>query len=652
MLTSADILSADGPLADLIPDYSVRPQQIEMAETIANALDNHESLICEAGTGTGKTFAYLVPAILSGKKIIISTGTRHLQDQLYLRDLKIIQQAIGRALHTALLKGRANYLCLHRLDQVEADTGGMNAANISHLYNIRSWAQQTRSGDLAELTNLPEDASVRKFITSTTENCLGQECKHFNDCFVFRARREASEADLTVVNHHLLLADMSLRERGYGELLPVADVIIFDEAHQLPELASEFFSQTLSSHQFNEWVRDSKQAYYTEAADMLDFPGVLDKVDTAVRQLRLALGQQEGRIAWYQLREEKGVQEAMLRLLDRCYEAHQLLEGFANRGKELDNCFKRCISLMDALDAYLEAHSDAFMQWLELRGNGFQLHQTPLDIADTFQSRIAEYNCLCIYTSATLTVKESFSHFASQLGLGTVKYQSWESPFDFRRQAILYQPTGLPDPRADGYTEKVLDAALPLIQLTQGRAFFLFTSHRALQIAAAMIGSRINFPVFVQGEAPKTELLESFRNTPNGVLLGTQSFWEGVDVKGQALTCVIIDKLPFATPDDPVLQARMKKLEEQGRSPFMDYQLPEAVITLKQGVGRLIRDTGDYGVLMICDPRMVSKPYGKTFLKSLPQMNQTSNLSDVLTFLQKHENRGSGLGIRDSRERT
>ncbi len=637
MLTSADILSADGPLAKLIPAYSVRPQQIEMSEAIANALAQHESLICEAGTGTGKTFAYLVPAILSGLKVIISTGTRHLQDQLYQRDLKIIQQAIGRPIHTALLKGRSNYLCLHRLDQVEADTGGMNAANVSHLYTIRSWSQQTRSGDLAELTNLPEDAPVRKFITSTTENCLGQECKHFNDCFVFRARREANEADLTVVNHHLLLADMALREQGYGELLPVADVVIFDEAHQLPELASEFFSQTLSSHQFNEWVRDSKQAYYTEAADMPDFPGVLDKVDTAVRQLRLALGEQEGRIAWYQLRESKAVQEAMTRLLDRCYDAHQLLEGFANRGKELDNCFKRCIALMDGLDSYLEAHSDEFVQWLELRGNGFLLHQTPLNIADTFQSRMAEYECLCIFTSATLTVKGSFKHFAGQLGLGGMKHQSWESPFDFGRQALLYLPAGLPDPRADGYTEQVLDAAIPVLQLTRGRAFFLFTSHRALQLAAAIIKGRIEFPVFIQGDAPKTELLESFRHTPNGVLLGTQSFWEGVDVKGQALTCVIIDKLPFATPDDPVLQARMKKLEEQGGSPFMDYQLPEAVITLKQGVGRLIRDAGDYGVLMICDPRVLNKSYGKIFLKSLPQMQHTSEIADVQAFLQKHE---------------
>jgi ATP-dependent DNA helicase DinG len=637
MLTPVDILSAEGPLAELIPGYTVRPQQIEMAEAIAEAMLRHESLICEAGTGTGKTFAYLVPAILSGLKVVISTGTKHLQDQLYLRDLQIIQQAIGRPLHTALLKGRANYLCLHHLDQAEADRGGMNAANVTYLHGIRRWSQQTRSGDLAELSDLPEEAIVRKFVTSTTENCLGQECNFYDNCFVFRARREAGQADLTVVNHHLLLADMALREQGYGELLPVADVVIFDEAHQLPELASEFFSQTLSSHQFNELLQDSKQAYFSEAADMPDFLPVLDKVDTAVKQLRLSFGTTEGRVAWYQLRDRNEVKAALSQLLERCYDMQQLLDAFANRGKDLDNCFKRCTAMMNGLDRYLESHSDDYIQWLEIRGHAFLLHQTPLDIADSFQTHMAEYDCLCIYTSATLTVKDSFDHFTARLGLHEVNQRGWNSPFDFKKQALLYLPTGLPDPRSDGYTEKVLDMAVPILELTRGRAFFLFTSHRALQIAAGIIKDKIAYPVFVQGDAPRTELLETFRTTPHAVLLGTQSFWEGVDVKGQALSCVIIDKLPFAAPDDPVLQARMKKLEEQGRSPFMDYQVPEAVITLRQGVGRLIRDDGDYGVLMICDPRLTGKAYGRIFLNSLPVMRRTSLLADVQDFFSRHE---------------
>lgn len=640
-MSPTDILSESGPLAELIPDYAVRPQQLEMAELIDAALHTHESLICEAGTGTGKTFAYLIPAILSGRKIIISTGTRHLQDQLFHRDLKIIQRAAGVAVHGALLKGRVNYLCLHRLDLAEEDRGRMSAAHVSDLHNVRLWSRQTRSGDLAELADLPEDAGVRKFVTSTTENCLGQECRHYNDCYVFKARRHAAEADITVVNHHLLLADMALREQGYGELLPVVDAVIFDEAHQLPELASQFFSRTLSSYQLLEFTRDSRQAYYREAADMPDFPGLLDTLDTAVRQLRLAFGTGDVRAAWYGLKQRVGVSDAVTRLMEACSEAHQLLDAFANRGKDLDSCFKRSNGLINLLALFVDSEAEGMVQWLETRGGGFLLHQTPLNIADTFQSRMAEYDCLCVYTSATLTVKGDFSHFAGQLGLADLRSAAWESPFDFRRQALLYLPPGLPDPRREGYTGMVLEAALPVLELTRGRAFFLFTSHRALQIAAGAIRDRVRFPVFVQGEAPKTELLESFRASRDGVLLGTQSFWEGVDVKGQALSCVIIDKLPFAAPDDPVLQARMKQLELQGGNPFMDYQLPEAVITLKQGVGRLIRDSADYGVLMICDPRLTGKSYGRVFLKSLPDMAVTDAIEAVAAFLSRHEATGA-----------
>jgi ATP-dependent DNA helicase DinG len=637
MITPIDILCENGPLAELIPDYKVRPQQIDMAEAIAEAIAGHESLVCEAGTGTGKTFAYLIPAILSGMKVIISTGTKHLQDQLYQRDLKIIQQAIGQAVHTALLKGRANYLCLQRMHTLESDPGGMHRGHLAQLGAVRSWSQQTSSGDLAELRTLPEDAGVRKFITSTTDNCLGQNCDFFEDCFVFKARRQASESDITVVNHHLLLADMALREQGYGELLPVADCVIFDEAHQLPELASQFFSQSLTSHQFFELIRDSKQAYLSEAADMPDFMLLLDNLETAIRQLRLSFTEHDARVAWHRFRDQQTVEQAMDRVLGHCMDLHQMLEDFSSRGKELDSCFNRCGALIDTLEMFIERHSDNFIQWLETRAKGFLLHQTPLDIADTFQERMREYDCTGIYTSATLTVKGDFKHFSAQLGLSSVMQRSWQSPFDFKRQTMLYLPKGLPDPRDESYTVQVLDAAIPVLKITQGRAFLLFTSHRALQLAADSIRRSIDYPVFVQGESPRTELLEVFRNTPHGVLLGTMSFWEGVDVKGQALSCVIIDKLPFATPDDPVLQARLKKLEEQGDNPFMDYQLPEAVINLKQGVGRLIRDSRDYGVLMICDPRLMGKSYGRVFLNSLPEMDFSRELEEVEIFFNKHE---------------
>lgn len=632
-----DILGEQGALSELIEDFAPRSQQIAMANAIDDAIADYESFVCEAGTGTGKTFAYLVPAILSGQKIIVSTGTRHLQDQLFQRDLPLVRKAIGKAVNVALLKGRANYLCLHRLEQVQTEYRYLDDDSHAQLTDIRTWAKQTSNGELSELSQLPEDTSLRPLITSNTDNCLGQECAQYRDCFVFKARKHAIEADLTVVNHHLFLADMALKETGYGELLPAADVIVFDEAHQLPELASQFFSQTLSSRQLLELISDSKSAYHSEAADLPDFLECLDKMDKAVRDLRLAFRQPEGRAAWHDIRQEQAVADALKELMDRVFVVHQILQEFANRGKALDNCFKRIDMILTLLDSFNEAGETQLIQWLELRGKSFLLHQTPLDIAATFQQRMADYDCISVYTSATLVVNNNFEHFAGQLGLLETKATAWESPFDFQRQALLYLPTGLPDPRNQHYTSLVVDKAVPVLQLTQGRAFFLFTSHRALKIAAELLAEQIDYPLLVQGEAPKTELLEKFRTNSHTVLLGTNSFWEGVDVKGQALSCVIIDKLPFAAPDDPVLSARMKQLEQQGKNPFMQYQVPEAIISLKQGIGRLLRDEQDYGVLMICDPRLTSKPYGKVFLRSLPSIPQSQDLQEVEEFFMRHE---------------
>lgn len=637
MQTPTDVLAEDGPLSELIEGYAVRSQQIEMAEAIADAIEQYESLICEAGTGTGKTFAYLIPSILSGRKTIISTGTKHLQDQLFQKDLPLVQQAVGVPVNVALLKGRANYLCLYRLGNLQEDTRFLNKQSIGNLLGVRQWSQHTASGDLSELTDLAEDSPLRPAITSSTENCLGQECADFDKCFVFKARKQAADADVIVVNHHLFLADMALREQGYGELLPAIDSVIFDEAHQLAELASQFFSQTLSSYQFLELFRDSKAAYFSEAADLPDFIESLDGMDKSVKDLRLSLGKYDKRAPWHVIREEQEVMDSLNQLQDRAYDVHHILESFAQRGKSLDNCFNRLESVLNMIDSYLESTTDDYIQWVETRGQGFLFHRTPLDIAEAFQVRLSDYNCQSIYTSATLAVDGNFSHFAGQLGLDSVAARVWNSPFDFNKQALLYIPKGLPEPREANYTAKVVERAVPILNLSKGRAFILFTSHRALREAAELIKEHINFPVLVQGDAPRTELLETFRHTEHAVLLGTSSFWEGVDVKGQALSCVIIDKLPFAAPNDPVLQARLKKMEEQGGRPFIDYQIPEAVITLKQGIGRLIRDRNDYGLLMICDPRLKTKSYGRIFLKSLPDMGQTHELGDVEVFFQEFE---------------
>ena len=642
MLDAAGVLSAGGPLAELVDGFRDRVQQQEMAQAIYAALESHESLICEAGTGTGKTFAYLVPALMSGGKIIVSTGTRHLQDQLFDRDLPLIRRALTTPVNITLLKGRANYLCLHRLQQTQTDTGYLGRTAHTHLQAIRQWSHSTRTGDLAELSQLPEEDPVRYVVTSTVDNCLGAECGHYDQCFVFRARKQALDADVVIVNHHLFLADMALRDTGYGELLPSIDTVIFDEAHKLPDLASMFFSRTLSSRQLLELNQDSRTAYMTEAADMPEFLTLLDQLDKSVLDLRLALGREDKRLPWQPLHDDPDVLSALRDLLSKGHDVHNVFGTLASRGKELENCSNRLLAGLNHLDEFSDPVETDYVQWVETRGNGFFFHQTPLVIADLFMPRLSAYGCNAIFTSATLSVNGSFNHFAGQIGAAGITARSWDSPFDFQSQAMCYIPDGMPDPRDAAYTDKVVEMAMPVLALTRGRAFLLFTSYRALRIAAELLRDELDYPVLVQGDAPRTDLLQSFRDQHHSVLLGTSSFWEGVDVRGQALSCVIIDKLPFAAPDDPVLQARLQKMQADGRNPFMEYQVPEAVIILKQGIGRLIRDPQDYGVLMLCDPRIKSRSYGRIFLKSLPQMGMTSNLADVGDFLNRHENKGAG----------
>jgi ATP-dependent DNA helicase DinG len=623
----------------------MRPQQVAIAERILAAIDSGESLICEAGTGTGKSFAYLAPALLSGRRVIVSTGTKHLQDQLYDRDLPLLNAAIGGGRRIALLKGRANYLCLHRLRQAQSGALGLNRDALAAVTRLADWAQRTETGDLSGAADLPEESPYRPWVTSTAENCLGAACADYDRCFVFEARRRAQTADITVVNHHLLLADLALRQRGYGELLPSAEMIVFDEAHQLPELASEFFSRSLSAGQWNELLGDCRAAWLTEAADVPDLQRLLDEAARGVGELRAALGPTDGVFTRDAMLANSAAGAAFDTLLQRGGAIQHWLENLAERGKQLESCWRRVCELNELLSDFHAAAARDCVHWVELRGRSFRLHQTPLDVAQRFPAGLAEFGCPCIYTSATLSVNGDFTHFAARLGLGDVPTAYWPSPFAYARQALLYLPEGLPDPREPGYTALAVERAVPLIRLAGGRTFFLFTSHRALAAAAPLVRAALDYPVFVQGERPRTELLEAFRASGNGVLLGTASFWEGVDVRGRALGCVIIDKLPFAPPDDPVLQARLRRMEEEGRSPFPEFQLPEAVIALRQGVGRLIRDAADSGVVMICDPRLVQKPYGKIFLRSLPDMPRTRSLEEVAAFLAAHAARDTATAV-------
>jgi len=632
MYELAEIFGPDGVLARRIDGYSHRPQQQAMAEAVAAILEQGGVLVCEAGTGTGKTFDYLVPALLSGLRVIISTGTKNLQDQLFHRDLPLVRQGLSSPVSVALLKGRANYLCIHRLENTLVEGVHLSREQGRQLQRIREWSSGTDSGDLAEMSEIPEDAPIWPLVTSTTDNCLGQECPAYSDCHLLEARRRAQEADLVVINHHLLCADMALKEEGFGELLPGADCFILDEAHQLPEVAGNFFGIRVSGRQLHELVRDTVTEYHREAGDEPQLLEQTARLKRATQELRLAFGLEERRGPWSEVLGNPAITLALQEVRAALGELGDGLAALQGRGKGLDSCQERSQALLAALDLLQGSAEDEAIRWFETQRQGFHLNRTPLRIADIFQARMQIQQAAWVFTSATLAVGGNFDHFTEQLGLQEVQSHCWDSPFDYPRQAVWYLPRGLPEPNSPEFNRRVSEATLPVLEASGGRAFLLYTSHRALQEAADYLAERIDYPMLVQGSAPRSELLERFRELGNAVLLGTSSFWEGVDVRGEALSCVVIDKLPFASPGDPVLQARIDALRRQGGNPFMSFQLPRAVIALKQGAGRLIRDEQDRGVLVICDPRLLSKPYGKVFIRSLPPMTKTQELAVVRRF--------------------
>jgi ATP-dependent DNA helicase DinG len=631
-LHAAACLGSDGALASEVPGFAARAQQQQMAAAVETALAEQTTLIVEAGTGTGKTFAYLVPALLSGRKVIVSTGTRHLQDQLFHRDLPTVQSALAVPLRAALLKGRANYLCHHRLAITRSEGRLAARQQVDQLERIFDWSGRTRSGDIAELSSVPEDAAIWPRVTSTAENCIGQQCEWFAKCHVLKARRAAQEADLVVINHHLLCADLALKEEGFGELLPGVDAFVIDEAHQLPDTAAQFFGASLSSRQLQELAQDSVTEYLRETAELEGLPDLARRLERQVQEVRLAMGKGEQRAPWSRLARDPELQTRLGALRDALAVLAAALQSQAERSRGLDNCHQRAVKLQAALVQCTEQPPPDHIHWFETYRQSFRINLTPLDVADTFSSRRHQLPSGWVFTSATLSVNGSFEHFARRLGLEEAATLQLDSPFDYRNNALFYVPQGLPEPAHETYTEGVLDEAERIIRACGGRTFVLFTSYRALHIGQRRLSENCLFPLLVQGSAPRNELLERFRELGNAVLLGTSSFWEGVDVRGEALSCVIIDKLPFASPGDPVLQARIDALRERGGNPFMDEQLPHAVITLKQGVGRLIRDVNDRGVLVICDPRLLSKRYGRVFLNSLPDMRRTRDFDQVAAF--------------------
>ena len=613
-----------------------------MAQAIHDAIERTAVLVAEAGTGTGKTFAYLVPALLAGGKVIVSTGTKTLQDQLFDRDLPAVRKALAAGASTALLKGRSNYVCLYRLRR-SAAAGVASREDAAQLRRIERFAAASASGDRADLADVPEDAPVWAHATSTRDNCLGQGCPDYGECFVMRARRNALAADVVVINHHLFFADVVLRDEGISELLPACNTVIFDEAHQLPETARLFFGETVSSTQLMEIARDARAELRAAGGASPELEALANRMEKAARDLRLSLGETVSRYSWAQALRLPGFADSLELVQKALNQIREPLEAQAERSEGLAACARRAATALAGVVRMRETDPAGEVRWVEVFGHGARLHVTPLSSAELFSRQMNDHPRAWIFTSATLAMGEEFGHFTRELGLGQAATRRWASPFDFAQQALLYLPKGLPaDPNDATFTDAVVDAALPVIEASGGRAFLLFTTLRALRRAHERLRGLLSYPLLVQGTGSRSELLARFRSLGNAVLLGSQSFWEGVDVRGEALSVVVIDKLPFAPPDDPVLAARIEAIRAREGNPFTELQLPQAVLQLKQGAGRLIRDDTDRGVLMLCDPRLLSKAYGRQILKSLPPMKPTRSLSEVADFLGARPRRECG----------
>lgn len=629
------IFNSEGVLAKNIKGFVPRQAQTEMAERVNHAIESNESLVVEAGTGTGKTFAYLAPALLSGKKVILSTGSKNLQEQLYNRDLPVIKKALANNKQDALLKGRANYLCLHRLAQHSGNSVLLDKNTLSELSAVRKWANYTKVGDLAEVEGLPEDAKVIPFVTSSVDNCLGKDCDSYQDCYLVKARRKALESQLVVVNHHLFFADLAIKDNGFGELIPDADVIIFDEAHQLPDIANDYFGESLSSRQIQELCKDIDTVYRTSLNDAKQLGTFADKLQVSAQDLRLCFPKSPTKGHWLPATKQADTQKVLGRIGTQLEQLSELVKLNLARDEELDKIYDRLIEIRGKFARLTQEPSDDVSLWFETTNRHIIVKITPLSVADKFRKIWQEGERSWIFTSATLSVDHNFDHFKGLLGIEACPSLALDSPFDYQNQALFCVPRYLPAPQHASFISEVAQLCTALINASKGRCFLLFTSHFALRSVANLLEDKVPNKLLVQGQSSKSSLLEQYLDETEAVLLGTSAFWEGIDVKGNDLICVLIDKLPFAAPGDPLLDAKMSACRKQGKDPFKELQLPHAVIALKQGAGRLIRDGEDKGVLVVCDNRLVNRDYGKIFINSLPNMKRTRELDGAIAFIEK-----------------
>ena len=644
------VLGTGGALSSVLDGFEPRASQLQMAEAVARVVTDDGVLLAEAGTGTGKTLAYLVPAILSGRKVLVSTGTRNLQQQLIDKDVPLLQQALG-PFRATCMKGRSNYLCLHRFEQARHDDRHRDDETRVAMTLIEHWASRTHTGDRAELADLPEDLPFWHGIAATTENCLGSECPRYQECFVTRMRQEAADADVVIVNHHLLCADAAVRRHSFGEVIPECQVGIVDEAHQLEDVATQYFGVSVSNFRIEQLFTDAAairrsplfvpveeaqavaRAIETLAAASRGFFLDLQTRRPGVRQSAepgAALFDERLRVTGETLAEAAG--ESGLHLIDGLTALEESLALLKDAPEDLRAIARRAGEIRDDVRFLLRAGDESYVYFLEIRGRHIALRAAPIDVSDIIRDVLIARLPSLVLTSATLSIGGSFGYVRARLGVGEALEVRVPSEFDYRTQAMVYLPRKMPDPRTAGYAAAFAEEAAALLTASEGRAFLLFTSYAALRDAHARLSTRLPYPMFVQGTMPRGVLLEQFRRTPNAVLFGTSSFWQGVDVVGDALSCVIIDRLPFASPGDPVVAARIEALQRRGIDAFAGFQVPLAILTLLQGVGRLIRHRQDRGVIALLDPRLQSMGYGRRFLNALPPAPVTRRPEDVARF--------------------
>lgn len=658
----SDVFAPDGALARAVPDFEPRAGQIEMASAVARAFEDGGVLLAEAGTGTGKTLAYLVPAILSRQRVLISTGTKNLQEQIYFKDIPALRDALGIPFTATYMKGRANYLCLHRMDQLTGGATGAPAVHDVFLPIIKEWSARTETGDRAELEDLPEDLPFWNEVSATAETCLGTECARYDECFVTRMRQRAAASDLVIVNHHLLCADAAVRQNAFGEVIPACTNAVLDEAHQLEDVATQYFGFSVSTYRLEELARDVERLAASGAIDdrqsQDDLANAIDKLRDHARAFFAELayahrtsgqtrGEERVRATDASLRGTHDAAAHLTSALDVVESTLALLRRPASgagdagdetdeggRAEEIQALARRAGELRTELRFLLRAGDAEYVYFVEFRGRGIFLRASPVDVSKIVRELLLDRMRTTILTSATLTVDGTFDYIRDRLGISTADELRLPSEFDFARQAILYLPPRMPDPRSADFALAAGREVIEILRRTEGRAFVLFTSYATLGAVQAMAEMALDYPMFVQGTAPRSQLLRQFRATPHAVLFATSSFWQGVDVIGDALSCVIIDKLPFASPSDPITAARIEAIRERGGEPFGEYQVPLAILALQQGLGRLIRHRRDRGVLAVLDPRLRTKGYGRRFLGSLPPAPVVHDLSRIEAFFR------------------